>query len=91
MKTFPHVTGTAKCCLLLLVLTVLTGKIVDRTTGQPLTGVNVNAKGALKVVPARSDDAGRFTLRVTPGRYTVTVNITACSTTLDYSCAAALP
>jgi hypothetical protein len=100
--------------LVLLALTVLVGKIVDRTTGQPLTGVDVSAGGGAKIVPARTDDAGRYTLRgLAPGKYTLSVssddvppqtfdvkvragksqqfNITACSTTLDYSCAAALP
>ncbi len=104
----------AKRTLVLLVLAVLTGKVVDRTTGQPLTGVDVRVQGAAKVAPARTDDAGRYTLRgLAPGRYTLSVssddvppqtfavsvravktqpfNITACSTTLDYSCAAAGP
>jgi protocatechuate 3,4-dioxygenase beta subunit len=101
-------------CLVLLALTVLVGKIVDRTTGQPLTGVVVSAQGAAKITPARTDDSGRYTLHgLAPGKYTLSVssddvppqtfdvkvhagktqqfNMTACSTTLDYSCAAALP
>jgi len=97
--------------LVALALTILTGQIVDRTTGQPLTGVDVSIAGAAKVAPARTNDAGKYTLRgVAPGKYTLSVssddvppqtfavvvragksqqfNITACSTTLDYSCAA---
>jgi hypothetical protein len=94
---------------------VLAGKIVDRTTGQPLTGVDVSAQGAVKVAPARTNDAGHYTLHgLAPGKYTLTVSsddvppqtfeivvhaaakpqrfdMTACSTTLDYSCAAAQP
>jgi hypothetical protein len=99
---------------LALVLTILAGQIVDRTTGQPLTGVDVSAEGGAKVAPGRTNDAGRYSLRgLTPRHYTLTVssddvppqpsqidvhtaktqqfNITACSTTLDYSCAAAQP
>jgi hypothetical protein len=97
-----------------LVLTVLTGHIVDRTTSQPLTDVDISAQGAATVAPARTDAAGHYALRgLTPGHYTITVssddvppqhfdvvvrsgksqqfNITACSTTLDYTCAAAIP
>ncbi len=96
--------------LILLVLTVLSGKIVDRTTGQPLSGVDVSIRGAQKSAAARTDGTGRYTLRgLRAGTYTLTVssddvppqtfdvavravktqqlNITACSTTLDYSCA----
>jgi hypothetical protein len=109
-----HLGSARRQCLLLLALTVLTGQIVDRTTGQPLVGVDVSAQGSAKVTPARTNDSGRYALRgLTHGRYTLTVtsddvppqtfqvvvgagptqhfNITACSTTLDYSCAAALP
>jgi hypothetical protein len=99
----------------LLAMTILVGHIVDRTTGQPLTGVDISlAGGTAKVAPTKSSDAGTFTLRgLAPGTYSLTVSsddvppqtfsvvvkaakqqrfeITACSTTLDYSCAAALP
>ncbi len=104
----------ARRCGVFVLLTVLAGQVVDKTTGQPLTGVDVSVRGGAKVAPARTNDAGRYVLRgLTPGRYTLTVssddvppqtfeiavrgaksqqfNITACSTTLDYSCAAALP
>jgi hypothetical protein len=100
--------------LALLALTVVAGHIVDRTTGQPLTGVEISAKGGATVAPARTNDTGGYTLRgLTPGHYTLTVssddvppqpfevvvrgaktqrfNMTACSTTLDYSCAAVTP
>ncbi len=92
-----------------LVMTIVIGTIVDRTTGQPLTAVDVRAVGPAKAT-ARTNDSGSFTLRaLTPGRYTLTlssddvppqtfaltvggakqqhVSLTACSTTLDYSCA----
>jgi hypothetical protein len=97
-----------------LAVTLLSGQIVDRTTGQPLAGVDVSVAGSAKIAPARTGDAGRYTLRgLRPGRYTLNVssddvppqtfavvvgsrptqrfNIIACSTTLDYSCAAAFP
>jgi hypothetical protein len=93
---------------------VVAGNIVDRTTGQPLTGVDVRAQGGAKVAPARSNADGHYVLRgLTPGHYTLTVssddvppqtfdvvvragsvqhlNLTACSTTLDYSCAPVTP
>jgi hypothetical protein len=95
-------------------LVVLMGHIVDRSTGQPLVGVDVSASGAAKISPGKTNDAGQYTLRgMSPGHYTLTVssddvppqtfeldvhgakvqhfNITACSTTLDYSCAAPQP
>jgi protocatechuate 3,4-dioxygenase beta subunit len=100
--------------ILLIAVTIVTGQIVDRTTGQPLTGVDVGVAGGPKVAPARTNDAGKYTLHgVAPGKYTLTLssddvppqtftlvvkaaktqqfNLTACSTTLDYSCAAAQP
>jgi hypothetical protein len=112
--TLRRLAGPAKRWLVLLALTVLAGKVVDRTTGQPLTSVDVSARGAANVAPAKTGDDGRYILRgLAPGHYTITVssddvppqtfdvsvravkmqqfNIVACSTTLDYSCAAALP
>ena len=103
-----------RATLVLLALVVLTGRVVDRTTGQPLTAVEVAAKGGVAAAPAKTNDDGHYTLRnLAPGHYTITVssddvppqsfevvvgaaktqhfNITACSTTLDYSCAAAVP
>ncbi len=97
-----------------LVIAVIIGQIVDKTTGQPLTDVAVSAEAAAKVPAARSNAEGRYTLRgLAPGRHTLTlssddvpaqsfeivvktgkpqhVDLTACSTTLDYSCAAAMP
>jgi hypothetical protein len=99
---------------IVLALTVLSGQIVDKTTGQPLAGVDVSVAGNTKIAPARSNETGRYTLRgLSHGRVTLSVSsddvppqtfavvigggptqhftITACSTTLDYSCAAALP
>jgi hypothetical protein len=89
---------------------VLLGAILDRTTGQPLTGVDVRATAGKTSAHAVTDANGRFTLRglpagaaavtvqsddVPPQRFTVTVKsaatqhveLRACSTTLDYSCA----
>jgi hypothetical protein len=100
--------------LLVFALTILAGLVVDKTTGQPLTGVDISADGGAKVAPGRTNDAGRYELHgLAPGHYMLTVssddvppqhfevvvhdaktqqfNITACSTTLDYSCAAAQP
>ena len=99
---------------LTLAVAILSGNIVDKTTGQPLTDVEVRVNGAGGVTPAHSDAAGHYTLRgLSPGRHTLTLSsddvppqtfevvingnkpqhfdMTACSTTLDYSCAAAQP
>jgi hypothetical protein len=114
MMTLRRLGRPAMRWLVLLGVTVLAGKVVDRTTGQPLTSVDISARGAAKVAPAKTGDDGRYTLHgLAPGHYTITVssddvppqtfevavravkkqqfNIVACSTTLDYSCAAALP
>jgi hypothetical protein len=103
-----------RACASLVVLVVLVGHIVDKTTGQPLTGVDVSAHGPTASHPVRTNDAGTFTLPgLAPGHYTLTLSsddvppqtfdvtvragksqqakFTACSTTLDYSCASALP
>ncbi len=96
-----------------LALAILVGNITDRTTGQPLTGVDVTVQSS-SAQHARSNDAGTYTLgNLHPGRYTLTLrsddvppqtfevvigtaktqrlNIIACSTTLDYSCASTQP
>ena len=89
--------------------TLLLGRITDRTTGQPLAGVQVSLHSGHATLRATTDRHGRFrmldapagtrTLRyasddVPPQSLTLTVHgkkqsvsITACSTTLDYSCA----
>jgi hypothetical protein len=88
---------------------VLSGHVLDRTTGQPLAGVSVHA-GAAK---ATTDGSGHYTLRglragkativlesddVPPQNFAVTLrapktqrDFTACSTTLDYTCAPQAP
>ncbi len=114
MMSHPSFRPDPKRYLALLVMTMVAGHVVDRTTGQPLTGVEVRVQGAAKVAPARTTDAGQYTLRgVPPGHYTLSVSsddvppqtfdlvvragklqhfdITACSTTLDYSCAPVTP
>ncbi|HET6894471.1 MAG TPA: carboxypeptidase regulatory-like domain-containing protein [Candidatus Baltobacteraceae bacterium] len=92
-----------------LAATVLLGQITDRTTGQPLRGVQVQVTQGRATLRARSDADGRFTIKgVSPGTHTLRylsddvpprtisvkvhgakdrISITACSTTLDYSCA----
>ncbi len=93
-----------------LVLALLTGHVLDRTTGQGLAHVRVTAGST----HTTTDGSGAFTLRglktgplavtlesddvpaqhftVTVGSGTTAHDFRACSTTLDYSCAApALP
>lgn len=54
----------------LLALTWLSGRIVDRTTGQPLPGVHITVAGA----NASTDGDGRYRLRgLVPGTYTLTL------------------
>jgi hypothetical protein len=92
-----------------LLFTVLVGRVVDRTTGQPLFAVHVQvAGGAAAKSSAVTDRNGRFTITaLKPGAHTLrywspdvppqsidltvhgarqSITITACSTTLDYSC-----
>ena|SRR6185437_521099 len=92
-----------------LALTVLLGQITDKTTGQPLHGVQVEVAQGRRTLRAVTGGDGRFRLTgINPGSHTlrywsndvpassISVNvrgskaeigITACSTTLDYSCA----
>lgn len=92
-----------------LALTVLLGQITDKTTGQPLRGVQIQVDQGRRALHARSDADGRFAIKglsagthtlryasddVPPRTISVKVHgakdrlsITACSTTLDYSCA----
>jgi protocatechuate 3,4-dioxygenase beta subunit len=87
-------------------LAVLSGRVLDRTTGQGLAHVRVSAAATR----ATTDAAGRYVLRgLKPGATAVTLesddvpaqhftvivgsganahDFRACSTTLDYSCAA---
>lgn len=53
-----------RTCVLVAIV-VLTGRVLDRTTGQPLAHVHVSSGN----VTATTDSAGRFTLRgLHPGR-----------------------
>lgn len=92
-----------------LAATVLLGQITDKTTGQPLRGVQIQVTQGHGTLHTRSDADGRFTIKgVSPGTHTLRylsddvpprtisvkvhgakdrISITACSTTLDYSCA----
>ena len=89
------------------VLAMLFGRVTDRTTGQPLSGVHVSVTGPSRAA-AVTDSQGRYRasgLRpgtyhltfqshdvpaqhrtVTMGKRNVQLDVTACSTTLDYSC-----
>lgn len=101
---------TRTVAALALALATFSGRLVDQTTGQPLTHVHVHAAGP-STGEATSDAHGRFTLRkLRPGAYTIVVQsddvpqqtfhvtlsgnrvtaltMKACSTTLDYHCAA---
>jgi protocatechuate 3,4-dioxygenase beta subunit len=56
--------------LVLAAVVILTGRVLDRTTGQPLSGVSITAPGA----SATSDGAGRYRLRgLHPGNVTLTL------------------
>ena len=92
-----------------LALTLLLGRITDKTTGQPLRGVHVEIAQGHKTLRALTGADGRFRLGgVKPGPHMLRywsddvpanstsvdirgtkaeIGITACSTTLDYSCA----
>ena len=54
----------------LVVVTLLSGRVLDRTTGQPLPDVRVTTAGA----SASTDKDGRYVLRgLAPGSYTLTL------------------
>jgi hypothetical protein len=91
-----------------LTLTLLVGQMTDRTTGQPLRGVQITVLSGGRVLRAATGADGRFRLPgLQPGPRTLhyssadvppqslkltvhgarqSIAITACSTTLDYSC-----
>ena len=92
----------------LAALTILTGTITDKTTGQPLVGVSVTTTAGKQELHALTNRQGRFQFRnIADGNYTLHlsshdvppqtmqvrvtgktthVTLSACSTTLDYSC-----
>jgi Carboxypeptidase regulatory-like domain len=58
---------------LALALVMFWGTLLDQTTGQPLTGVQVNATGP-SAARASTDSRGKFSLsNLKPGQYTITV------------------
>jgi hypothetical protein len=89
-------------------IALLLGQITDKTTGQPLRGVQVRIRQGAATLRAVTGEDGRFRLSgVRPGAYVLNyssddvppgsvrvrvsgareaIRITACSTTLDYSC-----
>jgi protocatechuate 3,4-dioxygenase beta subunit len=97
-------------CACAFALAVLSGRVLDRTTGQGLAHVHVSAsavrvttdasghyilrglKPGATAVTLESDDVPAQHFTVTVGSGTTAHDFRACSTTLDYSCAApALP
>ncbi len=55
-----------------LAATVLLGQITDKTTGQPLRGVQIQVTQGHAMLRARSDGDGRFTIKgVNPGTHTL--------------------
>ncbi|HEY8314057.1 MAG TPA: DUF2012 domain-containing protein [Candidatus Baltobacteraceae bacterium] len=91
-----------------LAFTLVFGHLTDKTTGQPLTDVTVQARSSSTTQTTLTDRNGHFRFqKLPPGNYTLmlsskdvppqsfhieigsdaqTINVKACSTTLDYSC-----
>jgi hypothetical protein len=64
---------TRTIAALALVLAAFSGRLLDKTTGQPLPKVHVHAVGPVSV-DATSDSTGRFTLKaLRPGLYAIHV------------------
>ena len=60
--------------LAVLALAVLVGRITDRTTGQPLAGLEITADGPIRA-RARTDADGRYIFRsLRPGHYLIDVH-----------------
>ena len=77
------------CCLLLVSIQLcsvgiaqkngkLTGKVIDGTTNQPLTGVSVSPKGTKQGIASITD--GTYILSLTPGTYTISYSYTGFQT-----------
>jgi protocatechuate 3,4-dioxygenase beta subunit len=65
----PHLRA-ALCVALALAL--LSGRVLDATTGQPLAGIRISAVGPTRATTT-TDRAGRFTFTtLKPGRYRIT-------------------
>ena len=57
-----------------LAAAILTGHVTDRTTGQPIAGVRVDARGPMHA-HATTDERGAYTLRgLRSGTYTLTLS-----------------
>jgi TonB-dependent starch-binding outer membrane protein SusC len=91
-----------------LALAVLVGHVTDKTTGQPLPGLDVQVGGAHPLHARTAADGSYRVAGLKPGRYDVTISsddvpprssqvtignekqhtldVVACSVTLDYSC-----
>ncbi len=58
--------------LVVLALALLTGRVTDATTGQPLAGVHVTAAHGIVRHAVTTGRDGRFTLKLAPGTYRLT-------------------
>ncbi|MGC8484651.1 MAG: carboxypeptidase-like regulatory domain-containing protein [Candidatus Baltobacteraceae bacterium] len=59
--------------LAVLALAVLVGRITDRTTGQPLAGLEITATGPSRA-RTQTDSEGRYTFRsLHPGHYSLEI------------------
>jgi hypothetical protein len=58
-----------------LAIALFVGHVTDKTTGQPLSGVTVQAVGPQGTATARTDHDGRFAFEnLAPGHYTLTLS-----------------
>ena len=59
---------------LLAAVAMLSGHVTDKTTGQPLTGVHVDAKGPQHASATTNGDGAYRLPKLRPGRYTLTLS-----------------
>ena len=68
MRRFASILGA-------LAIALFVGHVTDKTTGQPLGGIIVQAAGEHGSSSAKTDREGRFQFtNLTPGRYTLTLS-----------------